>query len=158
MKQRLRDFGSGVSGSIVIEFALLGPLCILLIVAFVYFASLSLTTLRLNTAVAQAALVLGQEHHERRSDAELRELICSFAGLSNCGARLAISVEPLNDYGDRHHAHDGKHRGGGSLRMKVLSARYETGAEVNALSRIVLGAGERPDVIRASAMFVSRDS
>jgi len=147
----LRKLGSDLSGSIAIEFALLGPLLVLLVAGFVYFASMSLATLRLNTAVAQTALMLGENNETVHSDAELRDLICSFAKLSDCTDRLAISVELLNEFGEPRNR--GAER---SLTMKVLTARDLTGSEINALSRLVFGDGS-PEEIRASALFVTRD-
>ncbi len=149
----LRRFSRDILGSVAIEFALLGPLFILLIVGFVYFASLALTTLRLNTAVAQTALMLGQNETAGQTESELRDMICAFAALSDCGTRLNIKIEPMTGFSNPGFTRDAE----GALTMKILSARYTTGGEANALSRFVFGSGEGPDEIRASALFVARD-
>jgi hypothetical protein len=133
-----------------------------MIVGFVYFASLALTTLRLNTAVAETALMLGQDQGEMRSDAELQDMVCSLSGLSDCAERLAIRVEPMDGFADEQSntftpGYPGIPRTR-ILTMKMLTARYDTGADLTALSRLVFGETAKQDEIRASAIFVSRGS
>lgn len=160
--KRIGDFGRDMRGAIAIEFAVLGPLFVLMIVGFVYFASLALTTLRLNSAVAQAAIILGHEDESamQKSEADLRDLICTVAALSDCDSRLAIKIEPLNDFGlsdplSNTHTPDVPPGLRQALTMKILSARYETGDEFSAMSRLLFGAAQQ-DEINASAMFVQR--
>jgi Flp pilus assembly pilin Flp len=160
--KRIENFRGDTRGAIAIEFAVLGPLFVLMIVGFVYFASLALTTLRLNSAVAQAAILLGQEDEGamQKSEADLRDLICTVAALSDCDSRLAIRIEPLNDFGatdapDGNVADDDAPALRQALKMKILSARYETGDEFSAMSRLLFGAAQQ-DEINASAMFVQR--
>jgi hypothetical protein len=143
-------------GSVAIEFAVLGPLLLLFVVGFVYFASMALTTLRLNTAVAQAALLLGEDREDVRSEADVRELVCSFAALSDCDSRLEIRVEPLSGFSlARQGAEESGVMAGQALKMKILSARYDTGPDLAAVSRILFGAAST-EQINASAMFVRR--